>query len=97
MAIRDVVIYPDEILRKPNSDITVFDENLKQLSEDMFETMYTNEGIGLAGPQIAENKNIVVIDIPEDDGSQGKNKIVVINPKVTKLEGDIVESQEGCL
>lgn len=56
MAIRDVVIYPDEILRKPNSDITVFDENLKQLSEDMFETMYKNEGIGLAGPQIAENK-----------------------------------------
>ena len=97
MAIRDVVIYPDEILRKPNSDITVFDENLKQLSEDMFETMYKNEGIGLAGPQIAENKNIVVIDIPEDDGSQGKNKIVLINPKVTKLEGDIVESQEGCL
>ena len=97
MAIREIVIYPDEILRKPNSDITVFDENLKQLSEDMFETMYKNEGIGLAGPQIAENKNIVVIDIPEDDGSQGKNKIVLINPKVTKLEGDIVESQEGCL
>ena len=97
MAIRDVVIYTDEILRKQNSDINVFDENLKQLSEDMFETMYKNEGIGLAGPQIAENKNIVVIDIPEDDGSQGKNKIVLINPKVTKLEGDIVESQEGCL
>ena len=97
MAVREVVIYPDEILRKKNTDITEFNEDLKTLAEDMFDTMYHFEGIGLAGPQIGVNKRIVVIDIPEEDGSQGKNKVVIINPKITALEGDKVESQEGCL
>ena len=97
MAIYKVLRYPDERLRTECVPVTDFDDEFRKTADDMFETMYKNEGIGLAGPQIAENKNIVVIDIPEDDGSQGKNKIVLINPKVTKLEGDIVESQEGCL
>ena len=97
MAIRNVVIYPDEILRKPNSDVTVFDDNLKQLCADMFDTMYENEGIGLAAPQIGVNKKIVVIDIPGDDDVQGKNQLILINPKILKREGELVESQEGCL
>ncbi|MGN0894678.1 MAG: peptide deformylase [Succinivibrio sp.] len=97
MAIREVIVYPNEILRRKNTDITEFDSELKTLTEDMFETMYKHEGIGLAGPQIAVNRNIVVIDIPEEDGTQGKNKYVIINPKITALDGEIVDSQEGCL
>ena len=97
MSVRKVVIYPDEILRKPNAEITEFNEDLKTLAKDMFDTMYEFEGIGLAGPQIGVNKRIVVIDIPEEDGSQGKNQLVIINPKIVKLEGAVVESQEGCL
>ena len=97
MAVREVVIYPDEILRRKNTEITEFNEDLKALSEDMFDTMYHFEGIGLAGPQIGVNKRIVVIDIPEEDGSQGNNKVVIINPKITALEGEKIESQEGCL
>lgn len=97
MTIRNVVIYPDEILRKPNATVSIFDEELKQLCADMFDTMYKNEGIGLAAPQIGINKKIVVIDIPSEDDVQGKNQMIFINPKITKLEGELVESQEGCL
>ncbi len=97
MAVRDVVIYPDEILRKPNAVITEFNQELKDLADDMFDTMYKNDGIGLAGPQVAQNKRIVVIDIPEEDGSQGNHKVVLINPVITKREGEMVESKEGCL
>ncbi len=97
MAVREVIIYPDETLRKPCTEVTEFNEDLKTLTDDMFETMYKFEGIGLAGPQVGVNKRIVVIDIPEEDGSQGNNKLVIINPKITKLEGDKVPSQEGCL
>lgn len=97
MSLRDVVIYTSEILRKPNAEVTVFDDELKNLTDDMLETMYKHEGIGLAGPQIAVNKKIVVIDIPDENGEQGKNPLVIINPKITKLEGEIVDSQEGCL
>lgn len=97
MSVRKVVIYPDEILRKQNEPITEFNDDLKSLAQDMFDTMYEFEGIGLAGPQIGVNKRIAVIDIPEEDGSQGKNKLVIVNPVITKKEGSIVESQEGCL
>ena len=97
MAIREVITYPDDILRKPCTEVTEFNEELKTLTDDMFDTMYEFEGIGLAGPQVGVNKRIVVIDIPEEDGSQGNNKLVIINPVIKKLEGEKVESQEGCL
>ena len=56
----------------------------------MFDTMYKNDGIGLAGPQIGVNEKIVVIDLPEEDGSQGNNQVVLINPEIKKLEGDLI-------
>lgn len=97
MAQREVVIFPDPRLRNPNTEVTVFDEELKKLCEDMFETMYANEGIGLAAPQIGINKRLIVIDIPDEDGNQGKNKLIVVNPVIISTDGDIVESEEGCL
>ena len=63
----------------------------------MFETMYENEGIGLAAPQIGINKRLVVIDIPDEDGNQGKNQLILINPVVVAKNGNQVESEEGCL
>lgn len=97
MASREVIIYPDPILRNKNAEVTEFNQELKELTDDMFDTMYEHEGIGLAGPQIAVNKRIVVIDIPDEQGNQKINPLVIINPKIVKLEGQIVESQEGCL
>ena len=97
MTLRNVLILTDQRLRNKNTDITVFDDELKTLADDMFETMYKNEGIGLAGPQIGVNKNIVVIDIPDDEGKQGEHKLVLINPVIVSTEGDMIESEEGCL
>lgn len=97
MAIREIVIFPDERLRRPNSEIKAFDANLKALTDDMFETMYADEGIGLAAPQIGINKTLVVIDIPDDNGNQGDHKLVMVNPKITWFSDNIVESDEGCL
>ncbi|MCL1602719.1 peptide deformylase [Succinatimonas hippei] len=96
MAIREIVTFPDERLRQICAPVTEFDAALKELTDDMFETMYDDEGIGLAAPQIGIEKRIVVIDIPEEDGKQGKNKLVLINPKITAKEGEVA-SEEGCL
>ncbi len=97
MAIREIVIFPDERLRLPNKEVTEFGPELKALTDDMFETMYEDEGIGLAAPQIGINKTLVVIDIPEDDGKQGNNQLVMVNPKITATSDVIIESDEGCL
>ena len=92
--IHEVVKYPDPVLAKRGEAVTAFDKNLETLVEEMFESMYAAQGIGLAAPQIAISKRITVIDV-----SFGKNeaeKIALINPEVLFTEGRQVE-EEGCL
>lgn len=96
MALLEVVTYPDERLRKVCRKVSVVDEQIKRLADDMFETMYDDEGIGLAAPQVGLDIRMVVIDIPEEDGTQGKHKVVLINPEIVHREGE-VPSTEGCL
>ncbi|MCR5536813.1 MAG: peptide deformylase [Succinivibrio sp.] len=97
MALRNVLVFPDPRLRNKNTDVTVFDEELKTLVADMFETMYKHDGIGLAAPQIGVNKNLVVIDIPDENGTQGQHQLALINPVIVQKEGELIESEEGCL
>ena len=66
MAIRNLRYEGDEILSKPAKEITVFDDKLKELAKDMFETMHKWDGLGLAGPQVGVLKRIIVIDLYED-------------------------------
>ena len=92
--IHEVVKWPDPVLAKPGEKVTVFDAKLKKLTEEMFESMYAAQGIGLAAPQIAISKRITVIDV-----SFKKNpadRIVLINPEIVEREGKQVE-EEGCL
>ena len=89
-----IVKFPDPILQRPSEAVTVFDDDLRRLVDDMFESMYVAHGIGLAAPQIGVPKRITVIDLsfqktPED-------KIALINPEVVTKEGKIFE-EEGCL
>jgi peptide deformylase len=89
-----VVKYPEPVLSQPGEPVTEFDGELKKLVEDMFETMYASQGIGLAAPQVAVAKRVTVIDL-----SQGKDpaqKLVLVNPEVTLREGKQYE-EEGCL
>lgn len=92
MAICSIIYLPDPRLRKVSSEITVFDEKLQTLIDDMFDTMYDARGVGLAAPQIGINKRLSVIDVIGDKSQQ----IVIINPKIVEQRGQ-ERYQEGCL
>ena len=89
-----IVKFGDAVLEKPSTTITKFDDELRKLADDRFESMYAAHGVGLAAPQIGISKRIAVIDITfkEDPDAQ----IVLINPEIIHVEGRIT-SNEGCL
>lgn len=89
MAIRQLRYEDDPILRKKSRDVEIIDERIKILVQDMLDTMYKEEGVGLAAPQVGVLKKVVVIDI-------GEGPIVLINPKIIHEEGEIIDL-EGCL
>lgn len=91
MAIRQIRENGDEILRKQSKTVDVVDDKIKQLVEDMLETLYKNNGVGLAAPQVGVLKRVVVIDTYEGNGP-----IVLINPEIIKEKGT-QEVDEGCL
>ncbi|MGA6982430.1 MAG: peptide deformylase [Candidatus Sulfotelmatobacter sp.] len=89
-----IVKFGNPVLEKPAEKVTVFDEELKKLTEDMFESMYAARGVGLAAPQIGISQRIAVIDVTfkEDPNAQ----LVLINPEIIHKEGRHAQS-EGCL
>ena len=90
MAVRTIRTIGDDILRKECKPVKEMTQRVEELIEDMFETMYENNGVGLAAPQVGILKQIVVIDV--DDG----NQYVLINPEIIEEEGSQT-GQEGCL
>ena len=92
--IHTVVKWPDPVLARRGEDVTVFDKSLETLVEEMFESMYAAQGIGLAAPQIAISKRITVIDV--SFRKDPADKLALINPKVIHVEGKQTE-EEGCL
>ena len=89
MAIRNIRVEEDEILRKKCKEVKEVTERTRTLIDDMLDTMYEAEGVGLAAPQVGILKRIVVIDV-------GEGPYVLINPRITKVEGEQV-GDEGCL
>jgi len=101
--VREILVYPDPILRKKSKDVISFDEELHRLLDDMNETMMAKEGVGLAAIQIGVGLNVLIINLPvedelsEDNGKQlPENLIEAINPKITHKDGELVFN-EGCL
>jgi peptide deformylase len=92
--IHEVVKWPDPVLTRRGEEVTEFDHKLETLLEEMFESMYAAQGIGLAAPQIALSRRIAVIDV--SFGKNPKEKIALVNPIVVEMEGKQVE-EEGCL
>lgn len=92
MAVLDVLIYPDENLAKVCQPVENVDDELRQFIDDMFETMYDHEGIGLAAPQVNVLKRVITIDIEGDKAHQ----IVLINPEIVASSGE-TGIEEGCL
>ena len=89
MAIRNMVLEGDPMLRKTSREVTAFDEKLGILLDEMAETMEQQNGVGLAGVQVGVLRRVVVIDI-------GEGRIELVNPTIIKTAGSQVVS-EGCL
>lgn len=92
MAILDVLHFPDERLRNKALPVEEIDSDIKNTAKDMLETMYSENGIGLAAIQVNIKKRIVVIDVSEERNEP----LFLINPEITKLEGKET-MREGCL
>lgn len=96
MALLKIVHYPDPVLLtigKPVGE-EEFNDELRKLVEDMFETMYNAQGVGLAAPQVGVSKRLFVMDVPNEEGES--NKIALINPEIIVQEGEQT-GDEGCL
>ena len=86
--------YPDPILSQPGEPVTEFNDELRKLVADMFETTYASQGIGLAAPQVGVSKRLTVIDLSM--GKKPEDKLVLINPEIIFSEGKLYD-EEGCL
>ncbi|MBD1912482.1 MULTISPECIES: peptide deformylase [unclassified Leptolyngbya] len=85
----------DRVLRQPAKRITKIDNEIRQLARDMLQTMYSNDGIGLAAPQVGVNKQLLVVDIELDDPA--KPPLIMINPTIVRASQEQCVIQEGCL
>ena len=89
-----VVKYGNAVLEKPGETVTRFDDELRKLVEDMFESMYAAHGVGLAAPQIGISKRLAVIDVSFKEDP--KARLVLVNPEIVRTEGK-QRGSEGCL
>jgi peptide deformylase len=92
--LREIVKYPDPVLERRGDAVTEFDDELRALVDDMFESMYAAKGIGLAAPQIGISKRLTVIDVSFKE--KPEDKIVLVNPEIIFRQGKQHE-EEGCL
>ncbi len=92
MSILTILEFPDKRLRTVAAEVTTIDASIKNLVDDMLETMYAAKGVGLAATQVNVHKRVIVMDVSED-----KNEpICLINPEIVEKDG-VEESEEGCL
>ncbi|CAA0104565.1 Peptide deformylase [Zhongshania aliphaticivorans] len=93
MAILEILEFPDSRLRTVAKPVKTVDDRIRNLIDDMFETMYDAPGIGLAASQVNVHEQIVVIDVSEDHSEP----LVFINPEITVIDSETFEYDEGCL
>ncbi len=96
MSVRDIIKMPDPVLRKKAVPLERIDDEVRQLAADMLETMYEAPGIGLAAPQVAVLRRLIVIDITRDEDAP-KSPIVMVNPEIISLGDEPRVHEEGCL
>lgn len=94
MAIRKILHYGEPSLREPSKEVHKVSKKITELVQDLLDTMYAKNGVGLAAPQIGENVRVFVIDVSTN--KEPLNPMVFINPKIIKKSGAI-KSNEGCL
>lgn len=92
--VREILIWPDPLLKKTSRPVARVDDSVRRLLDDMSETMYAAEGVGLAAPQIGELRRCIVIDT--SPRQEGQKLIHLVNPEIVRLEGTTTYT-EGCL
>ena len=93
--VRDILVYPDPFLARKAAPVGKFDDRVRDLIRDMFETMYESDGIGLAATQVGVAKRIIVVDVSPAD--ETASPLALVNPEILGREGDMVLCVEGCL
>lgn len=97
MAIRNILQYPDPLLREKCKSVSKIDNRIRKILDDMAETMYEAPGIGLAASQIGITERLIVVDIGSDEETKRQAKLYkIINPEIVEKKGSI-EYEEGCL
>lgn len=94
MAIREILTYPEPLLKELSRPVEIVDSQVKVLISDMLETMYEAPGIGLAAPQVGELKRVIVLDVEYREGE--RQPIVLVNPEIIESSGETTY-EEGCL
>lgn len=94
MAVREILVIPDPVLRRAAAPVETFDDDLRSLVEDLVETMHAAPGIGLAGPQVGVSSRVAVVDVTA--GEEPDSVLVFVNPVIEGASGSEVDV-EGCL
>ena len=89
MSLKEIIIYPDPVIKKKSESVEEVDEEIKQLIDDMTETMYASRGVGLAAVQIGILKRVIVVNV-------GEELVALVNPEILENEGES-QMEEGCL
>ncbi|HSJ23789.1 MAG TPA: peptide deformylase [Longimicrobiales bacterium] len=93
MALRELRFMGDPVLRQPAAPVAAFSDEVRQLIADMFDTMYAEDGVGLAAPQVGVSERVIVVD-PRDDVVQ---PFALVNPEILEFSDDLDRGEEGCL
>ena len=93
--VRKLKLLGDPVLREKAGDVVAFDAKLRSLVRDMFETMYHEEGIGLAAPQVGVSTRVIVLDLRREDHDD--EPIALVNPRLTWTSSETAKQTEGCL
>ena len=96
MPLREILHYPDPLLKVRAAPVTNIGGDVARLVEDLAETMYAAPGVGLAATQVGVGQRIVVLDVHGEDEEPGKRLLKLINPEIAEREGEILW-EEGCL
>jgi peptide deformylase len=91
----EIYVLGNKVLRQPAKRVAKVDDEVRQLAREMLQTMYTADGIGLAAPQVAVNKQVIVVDIEPDNAA--RPPLVLVNPQVVRVSQELAVGQEGCL
>jgi peptide deformylase len=98
MALREITLIPEPVLRRKAHKITTFDKDLQTLVDDMIETMREAPGVGLAAPQIGISSRLIVIEYGDDEDEDAPKKLyVVVNPEIIQASEEKEVGVEGCL